>query len=58
MARRSKFEVLTIQTNNVALIWKDVYGIASDNAARKLDIAMLDWQSELTKTLKYGLIKV
>lgn len=57
MAKRSKFEVLTIQTNNVALIWKDVYGIASDNAARKLDIAMLGWQSELTKTLKIWIDK-
>ena len=52
MARRSSFDILTIQTNNTALIWKDVHGIAPDNAAKKLDIAMLDWQSELTKTLK------
>lgn len=52
MARRSSFDILTIQTYNTALIWKDVHGIAPDNAAKKLDIAMLDWQSELTKTLK------
>lgn len=52
MARRSSFDILTIQTNNTALIWKDVHGIAPDNAAKKLDIAMLDWQSELTKRLK------
>ena len=52
MARRSSFDILTIQTYNTALIWKDVHGIAHDNAAKKLDIAMLDWQSELTKTLK------
>ena len=52
MARRSSFDILTIQTYNTAVIWKDVHGIAPDNAAKKLDIAMLDWQSELTKTLK------
>ena len=57
MARRSSFDILTIQTNNTALIWKDVHGIAPDNAAKKLDIAMLDWQSELTKTLKIWLDK-
>lgn len=52
MARRASFDILTIQTNNVSLIWKDVHGIAPDNAAKKLDVAMLDWQSELTKTLR------
>ena len=57
MARRSSFDILTIQTNNTALIWKDVQGIAPDNAAKKLDIAMLDWQSELTKTLKIWIDK-
>ena len=57
MARRSSFDILTIQTNNSALIWKDVHGIAPDNAAKKLDIAMLDWQSELTKTLKIWIDK-
>jgi len=57
MARRSSFNILTIQTNNTALIWKDVHGIAPDNAAKKLDIAMLDWQSELTKTLKIWIDK-
>ena len=57
MARRSSFDILTIQTNNTVLIWKDVHGIAPDNAAKKLDIAMLDWQSELTKTLKIWIDK-
>ena len=57
MARRSSFDILTIQTYNTALIWKDVHGIAPDNAAKKLDIAMLDWQSELTKTLKIWIDK-
>ena len=57
MARRSSFDILTIQTNNTALIWKDIHGIAPDNAAKKLDIAMLDWQSELTKTLKIWIDK-
>ena len=57
MARRSSFDILTIQTNNVSLLWKNVHGIAPDNAAKKLDIAMLDWQSELTKTLKIWIDK-
>ena len=57
MAKRSSFDILTIQTNNTALIWKGVHGIAPDNAAKKLDIAMLDWQSELTKTLKIWIDK-
>lgn len=57
MARRSSFDILTIQTNNVSLLWKNVRGIAPDNAAKKLDIAMLDWQSELTKTLKIWIDK-
>ena len=57
MTRRSSFDILTIQTNNVSLLWKNVHGIAPDNAAKKLDIAMLDWQSELTKTLKIWIDK-
>lgn len=57
MARRSSFDILTIQTSNVSLLWKNVHGIAPDNAAKKLDIAMLDWQSELTKTLKIWIDK-
>ena len=57
MARRSSFDILMIQTNNVSLLWKNVHGIAPDNAAKKLDIAMLDWQSELTKTLKIWIDK-
>ena len=57
MARRSSFDILTIQTNNVSLLWKNVRGIAPDNAAKKLDIAMLDWQSELIKTLKIWIDK-
>ena len=31
--KRSKFDVLKIKTNNAALIWKDVHGIAPDAAA-------------------------
>ena len=42
--KRSKFDVLKIKTNNAALIWKDVHGIAPDAAATKLDAAMLNWQ--------------
>ena len=47
--KRSKFDVLKTKTNNAALIWKDVHGIAPDAAATKLDAAMLNWRSELTK---------
>ena len=50
--KRSKFDVLKIKTNNAALIWKDVHGIAPDAAAIKLDAAMLNWQSELTQPLE------
>lgn len=49
--KRSKFDILKIHTNNVALIWRDVYGIAPTEAAIKLDHAMLNWMSELTNTL-------
>ena len=57
MARRSDFEVLMIQTKNISLIWKDVHGIASCDVANKLDIAMLDWQYELTESLKIWIDK-
>lgn len=57
MKKRDSFEILTIQTNNAALIWKNVYGIAPDAVAEKLDKAMLKWQSELTKTLKIWIDK-
>ena len=55
--KRSKFDVLKIKTNNAALIWKDVHGIAPDAAATKLDAAMLNWQSELTQTLEIWISK-
>ncbi|NLG15487.1 MAG: hypothetical protein GX561_14955, partial [Lentisphaerae bacterium] len=57
MERRSNFDNLTIKTNNVSLVWKNVHGLAPENAAQKLDAAMLDWQSELTKTLKIWIDK-
>lgn len=53
----SKFDMLKKQTKNVSLIWKDVHGIAPDSSAKKLDSAMLDWQSELTQTLEIWLSK-
>lgn len=55
--RRSNFDVLKIKTKNAALLWKDVHGIAPEDAALKLDDAMLDWQSELTKTLEIWINK-
>lgn len=57
MPKRERYEVLTILTNNAALIWKEARGITSDAAADKLDDAMLEWQSELTKTLKIWIDK-
>ena len=52
MDRIRKYDVLVILTNNAALIWKEARGIAPDSAADKLEDAMLEWQSELTKSLK------
>jgi hypothetical protein len=57
MAKRNKYDVLVILTSNSALIWKEARGIAPDSAADKLDDAMLEWQSELTKTLKIWIDK-
>lgn len=57
MAKRKQYEVLVILTNNAALIWKEVRGTAPDSAADKLDDVMLEWQSELTKTLKIWIDK-
>ncbi|MPW24325.1 hypothetical protein GC105_00770 [Alkalibaculum sp. M08DMB] len=57
MAKRDCYDVLVILTNNVALIWKEAHGIAPDTVADKLDDAMLEWQSELTKTLKIWIDK-
>ena len=53
----SKFELLKIKTKNTELLWKNVYGIASKETALKLDVAMLDWQSELTNTLEIWIEK-
>lgn len=57
MAKRDRYDALVILTNNAALIWKEARGIAPDSAADKLDDAMLEWQSELTKTLKIWIDK-
>ena len=57
MPRRSRYDVLTIITNNKSLLWKKARGYAPDCAADKLDKAMLEWQSELTKTLKIWIDK-
>ena len=57
MALRDRYDVLVILTNNAALIWKEARGIAPDSAADKLDVAMLAWQSDLTKTLKIWIDK-
>lgn len=53
----SKFDILKIKTNNTILLWKDVYGIASNASATKLYKAMLEWQKELTDTLEIWINK-
>ena len=55
--RRSDYEVLQLQTNNMALVWKESRGIAPDSVADKLDDAMLKWMSELTDILKIWIDK-
>jgi len=57
MAKRDRYDVLVILTNNATLIWKEARGIAPNSVADKLDDAMLEWQSELTKTLKIWIDK-
>ena len=57
MEEKNLFDVLVTITNNDALLWKEARGIAPDSAADKLDNAMLNWQSELTKTLKIWIDK-
>ena len=54
---KDKYEVLKIQTMNMALIWKDIHGIATEATAQKLDIAMLDWMSSLTDALQIWINK-
>lgn len=57
MDKRECYGELVKLTNNSALIWKEARGIAPDSAADKLDKAMLNWQSELTKTLEIWIDK-
>lgn len=57
MARRSDYDILRIQTNNTALIWKESRGIAPNCVADKMDDAMLFWMAELTDTLKIWIDK-
>lgn len=54
---KTKYEILKIQTNNTSLLWKEARGIAPDSVADKMDDAMLEWQSELTETLKIWIDK-
>lgn len=53
----TKFDILKIKTSNTMLLWKDVYGIASNASAKKLYKAMLEWQTELTNTLEIWINK-
>ena len=53
----TKYELLKIKTNNTVLVWKESYGIASNEAYFKIDKAMLNWHIELTNTLEIWLNK-
>lgn len=57
MHKYDKFELLLKKTKKISLTWKKSYGIAPENVTKKVDLAMLDWQYELTKTLKIWLDK-
>lgn len=57
MIKSERYNELVVITNNTALIWKEARGIAPDTAADKLDYAMLEWLSELTRTLKIWIDK-
>ncbi len=57
MAKRDNYDVLVTLTNNAALLQKEARGIAPNSVADKLDNAMLEWQSELTITLKIWIDK-
>lgn len=55
--KRSDFEILQIQTRNMAIVWKKSRGIAPDSVADKMDDAMLSWMVDLTDTLKIWIDK-
>lgn len=55
--KRERFDTLCIITNKAALLWKNARGIAPDDVADKMDIAMLNWQSSLTQALKIWIEK-
>lgn len=55
--KQSNYEMLKRQTKNTALLWDNVHGIATEATASKLDLAMLDWQYDLTETLKIWIDK-
>ena len=56
--RRSDYEVLRLQTNNMALVWKESRGIAPDSVADKLDDAMLtDGELILARTNMGALVE-
>lgn len=57
MFNRSRFETLLTLTNNMALLWQNAHGIASQTTANKMDNAMLTWQYELTKCLEIWITK-
>ena len=55
--RRSKYEILKIQTRNSALVWKELRGIVDEEVADKMDNAMLEWMVELTNCLSIWIDK-
>lgn len=53
----TKYEILKKQTQNSALVWKNVHGIAPKEVADKMDTAMLEWMVGLTNCLSIWLDK-
>ena len=55
--KRSRYEILKIQTSNSALVWKEIRGIVDSEVADKMDSAMLEWIVDLTNCLSIWLDK-
>lgn len=55
--KRSKYDIVKIQTKNSALIWKEVRGIVDKKVTDKMDEAMLNWMVELTNCLSIWIDK-
>lgn len=57
MFNQDKFDKLKTTTHNQLLLWKRSRGFAPDEVADRLDVAMLEWLDDLTKTLQIWIDK-